>query len=182
MTEKISIRQAPTAKVGLMAMIKYINDITPVQKMTMVEVGSFVGDAAEIFAQNFKHVTCVDEWKNGYDDSDPSSFKWDMRIIEAQFDELCDCTHNIRKVKNSSVVAAETFEKESLDFVYIDANHLYDFVKQDLTAWLPKIKKSGFIGGHDWQHKRAPGVKPAVLKIIGQPDKTFSETSWIKKL
>lgn len=41
------------------------------------------------------------------------------------------------------------FPEELLDAVYIDANHSYDSVLQDLLAWEPKIKHGGFLMGHD---------------------------------
>jgi hypothetical protein len=47
-------------------------------------------------------------------------------------------------------------------------------------VWLPKLKKPGFMAGHDYQHKKAPGVKPAVLEMYGSIDKHFPDTSWIK--
>ena len=53
-------------------------------------------------------------------------------------------------IRATSEVAADIFADESLDFVYIDANHAYDFVKQDMTLWYPKVKKGGYLGGHDY--------------------------------
>ena len=38
----------------------------------------------------------------------------------------------------------------TLDFCYIDADHSYDSVKNDLDIWLPKIKINGIICGHDY--------------------------------
>lgn len=180
MTEKICIRNAKFAKIGLQDLINYIGDTSD---MVMVEVGSFVGDSTQIFARNFKTVHCVDPWENGYDDEmDPSSYTWPMSQVEAQFDELCQEFPNIIKHKMPSERGADLFEDESLDFVYIDGNHKYEFVKIDIESWFPKIKKTGWIGGHDYQHKWAPGVKPAVDEILGEPDARFRETSWIKKI
>lgn len=45
---------------------------------------------------------------------------------------------------------------EPLDFVYIDADHSYQGVKQDIENWLPHIKEGGLIGGHDYNN---PGEK-----------------------
>ncbi len=183
--EKISIRQAPTAKVGLEDMIKYFKEHSskPIKECVMVEVGSFVGDSTKIFAKYFKKVICVDPWQNGYDKDDPSSEKWPMSQIESQFDDdVVKNYKNVKKMKMTSIEGAKNFKNTSVDFVYIDGNHLYEPVKDDCRAWLPKIKKTGFIGGHDYDHKRAQGVKPAVDEIVGIPDARFSETSWIKKI
>ena len=53
-------------------------------------------------------------------------------------------------IKSFSVPAALLFDNEFFDWVYIDANHAYEAVKADLEAWWPKIKKGGFIAGHDY--------------------------------
>lgn len=49
-----------------------------------------------------------------------------------------------------SVDAAATIKDGSLDLVFVDADHSYEGVKADLTAWVPKVKAGGWIGGHDY--------------------------------
>jgi len=49
----------------------------------------------------------------------------------------------------SSVEAARTFENRSLDFVFIDGSHVYSDVRDDIVAWLPKIRSGKTIAGHD---------------------------------
>jgi hypothetical protein len=181
--DKISIRKAPTAIPGLIDLINHVeaNSEKPFKDFVLVEVGSFVGDSTRVFARRCKEIHSVDPWKNGYDDEhDPSSYTWPMERIEAQFDEVVEECGNIIKHKMTSLEGAELFEDESIDMVYIDGNHLYEYVKQDIIAWSPKVKKGGWVCGHDWQHKKAQGVKPAVLETVGQPDKTFQDTSWCK--
>ena len=39
---------------------------------------------------------------------------------------------------------------DQVDFVYIDGNHDYDFVKRDIELFYPKVKSGGIIGGHDF--------------------------------
>jgi predicted O-methyltransferase YrrM len=46
--------------------------------------------------------------------------------------------------------AAKLFPDGSLDFIYIDANHKYDYVKEDIELWWPKLKSGGMISGHDY--------------------------------
>jgi len=53
---------------------------------------------------------------------------------------------------------------DNLDFVYIDGNHEYEFVKNDIQLYYPKIKPGGVIGGHDFGC-HYPGVPRAVLEF-----------------
>jgi hypothetical protein len=53
----------------------------------------------------------------------------------------------IRSLSNQSV---SLFEDESLDFIYIDGNHSYESVKEDMNIWFPKLKKGGLFAGHDY--------------------------------
>jgi hypothetical protein len=55
------------------------------------------------------------------------------------------------------------------DFVYIDANHSYEAVKQDILLWLPKIRPGGIVGGHDFAPE-FPGVRQAVQELCSQND------------
>jgi hypothetical protein len=53
-------------------------------------------------------------------------------------------------IRCTSEVGVNIFSDESLDFAYIDANHAYAFVKQDIALWWPKVKKGGWLCGHDY--------------------------------
>ena len=61
-----------------------------------------------------------------------------------------------------SIEASKLFEDKSLDFVLIDADHSYEAVKEDLRAWVPKIKPGGVIAGDDYTSHTHPGVRRAV--------------------
>jgi predicted O-methyltransferase YrrM len=50
----------------------------------------------------------------------------------------------------SSEEARNKVKKRSVDFVYIDASHEYEDVKNDLEWWFPKIIKGGLLCGHDY--------------------------------
>lgn len=57
-------------------------------------------------------------------------------------------------VKALSVDLAKQVPNESLDFVYLDANHEFAHVVEDLAAWEPKVKVGGIIAGHDYIKRR----------------------------
>jgi hypothetical protein len=53
----------------------------------------------------------------------------------------------IRKYSN---VAVFDFKDASLDFIFIDGDHTYEGVMNDLTLWWPKLKVGGIMSGHDY--------------------------------
>ncbi|HUS89913.1 MAG TPA: class I SAM-dependent methyltransferase [Desulfosporosinus sp.] len=74
--------------------------------------------------------------------------------------------YNCEFIPKSSTDAVKDFADNSLDFIYIDANHKFEYVVADLAAWYPKVRNGGIISGHDYkkfmtQHPTI-GVKQAV--------------------
>jgi hypothetical protein len=67
--------------------------------------------------------------------------------------------------KMKSVEAVKKIDDESLDWVFIDANHEYEYIKENLEIWIPKVKKSGIISGHDYGGKWT-GIKKAVDEFV----------------
>lgn len=56
----------------------------------------------------------------------------------------------IKVMEMTSLKAAAKIKPASVDFVFIDAAHDYASVSVDLDAWLPKLKPTGHIAGHDY--------------------------------
>ena len=57
---------------------------------------------------------------------------------------------------------------EPLDFVYVDGNHDYEFIKNDIENYFPLLKKGGVMGGHDFYNgfaKTHNGVINAVTQF-----------------
>ena len=50
--------------------------------------------------------------------------------------------------------SARHFADESLDFAFIDGNHLYESVRDDIIAWWPKIRPGGLLTGHDYDNDK----------------------------
>jgi len=78
--------------------------------------------------------------------------------------------HEFRVIefRESSVNAAKMVANYSLDFVFIDAQHDYKSVRDDILAWRPKVKPGGLLCGHDYQ-PNFPGVVRAVDELISEP-------------
>lgn len=72
-----------------------------------------------------------------------------------------------------------------IDFVYIDADHSYEGVWNDIIAWYPLIRNGGIIGGHDYGHTNFPGVKQAIDEFFRRFDWEIHEEGdgvwWVEK-
>lgn len=80
----------------------------------------------------------------------------------------------IKFLKTTSVEASSMFEDSSLDFVYIDGNHAYEYVKQDIECWFNKVKSGGWIMGHDWPYE---SVQKAVNEFMSNNNLKFNPKS-----
>ena len=73
--------------------------------------------------------------------------------------------HKIKWIKERSTDAVKLIADSSLDFVYIDANHTYESVAEDIRLYYPKVKKGGLFSGHDYDYE---SVKKAVDEFINK--------------
>jgi predicted O-methyltransferase YrrM len=142
-----------------------------------VEVGVAAGIYGEILLHHNPQMELyfVDPWKpyGLYRDyTRKQTFERLMSEAEARFKPF----PNAHIVRTTSVEAAKQFEDESLDFVFIDANHQEKFVTEDINAWYPKVRPGGILSGHDYANLRGRDgvdsdnwrVIPAVQKFIKQ--------------
>ncbi len=185
MNNLISIRNSKYAKIGLEDLINYINLNSEIstKEMNMLEVGSYVGDSTKIFCKSFKKVISVDPFINGYDENDSSSYAYPMHVIEKQFKEtVLGVFSNSNLLKMSSMEASTIVNCGEYEFVYLDGNHKKEELTKDIQAWLPKVRKGFWLGGHDYDNKNAPEVKGVVDELLGEPDMVFKDTSWIKRV
>ena len=60
--------------------------------------------------------------------------------------------YNCEFVRKKSMDALRDFNDNSLDFVYIDANHSFEFVVNDIAEWSKKVRPGGMISGHDYSN------------------------------
>jgi len=118
---------------------------------TFVEVGSWKGRSASYMcveiANSRKDIEfyCVDIW-DSTDETDPAL----IGLYDTFLRNLAPVAPYFKPLKMLSIAAAVKFKDASLDFVFIDAGHEYDAVKQDILAWYPKVKPGGILAGHDY--------------------------------
>ncbi len=140
-----------------------------------VEVGSYEGKSAaymivEIInsGKNIKF-DCIDNWCNHNDIRDPDE------TYQKFLDNMKSVREYINPIRMDSVEASKLYPDNSIDFVYIDADHSYESVKNDINAWLPKVKIGGILAGHDYPMK---SVRDAVHEVLGSSNISVNMCSW----
>jgi predicted O-methyltransferase YrrM len=165
------------SKQGLLDLIAYIGDT---KQLSMIEIGTFIGESTIIFAEHFKSVIGIDPFLAGYDPEDPTS-RFDFNEVYQEYLSRTKPFPNIKTITLTSDDAISQLEGQIFDFIYIDGLHQYEQVKTDITNYMRFIKPNGIIAGHDYG-PTWPGVAVAVNEIFGEPDNIFQDTSWIKRL
>jgi len=69
---------------------------------------------------------------------------------------------------------AKTIPDESLDFVFIDGNHAYEYVVEDIALWSKKVRKGGIVYGHDYDDYSQHRTRWKEMNVINAVD------GWIK--
>jgi predicted O-methyltransferase YrrM len=148
--------------------------------IVMAEIGCWAGESTALFAAAVKTVYAIDAWDFEVCNEGVLSTKALFGLAEKTFDRRALEFPNIVKIKELSLIAATTFKRQSLDMVYIDANHDYESVLNDIKSWIPNVKYGGIVAGHDYTTSEPEyGVVQAVNEVFGKPDKVFADTSWM---
>ena len=154
-----------------------------------VEVGTHRGDYAKVILEKWegRRLDCIDPWENSDAYKDQAVSLWGgarnrEEDYDAAFKDLNGFGERVRLIRDYSPQAANKYQNNSLDFVYIDGDHKQVAVACDLWAWYPKLKTGGILAGHDIV---CPGelpdknwgkeIQPAVLEFC----KMFNTTCYL---
>jgi len=128
---------------------------------TVVEIGAWKGRSTIALLRGCKGIVfSVDPWRGhqeGYAEYIYNTKEFEHLVI----------------IKMPSLQAVSIFNGNPVDMVFIDADHSYEAVRDDIEAWLPKTRK--IICGHDYGDPLSPGVKKAV-------DEKFDDVRWVNSI
>jgi len=136
----------------------------------MVEVGVLHGALSVAILDKCPQVRSyylVDPWQPFTDPPSYSQEIWDRRYaaVESKMEQYGNRVHVLRL---TSLEAAKRLKPGSLDFVYIDGNHSFKYVDEDIKIWWSKVRSTGCLAGHDIKKPRWPGVLKAVEANFGE--------------
>lgn len=157
--------------------LNYIKPLLP-DNPVCVEIGLLDGLGSKDFLEilNPSKLYLVDPWEVGSDkNSDKEKYDWgdftaysnshQMESVKNKFiDYINDEIVFIKRGFSYDVV--NDFPDDFFDFVYIDATHLYECVKKDISMFLPKLKRNGLMCGHDYYDIPSFSVIPAVDEYV----------------
>lgn len=128
--------------------------LNKIEAKVAVEVGVFKAQFSKHLLENWQgQLWMVDPWRafeegEGYVDA--SNHKEHQTAYLEAMQNIEGYESRAFMLRGLSSDMASRFEDNSLDFVYIDGNHAYDWVKEDIELWWPKIKEGGVLAGHDY--------------------------------
>jgi predicted O-methyltransferase YrrM len=138
---------------------------------SVVEVGSWKGRSTVAIAEGLDgraQLTAVDTFGGeplNVDQREKFGHEIDRDDIFTAFKANTAGFSRLDTIRSESRPAAEHFEDDSIDWLFIDAEHTVERVTEDIRAWHPKIKPGGLITGHDYLHAE---VRVPVTLLLGK--------------
>lgn len=134
------------------------------KEIISAEIGVFFGKNALEINKNLKvkRLYLIDPY-----------MKYEEYKEDTAYNNLKEARKNAHKINHfRNVIWIEEYSSEAIkkinekiDFLYVDGNHEYEYVKKDLELYWPKINKGGIISGHDIQYQ---GVSKALIEFANK--------------
>jgi hypothetical protein len=137
----------------------------PLRPLIGAEVGVHTGHHATQILNgylNIEKLVLVDPWVP-YSEKKDSFEEFDTRY--KQVCKLFDGKKNVEIIRDYSVEASKLYPDKFFDFIYLDGDHEYSSVMDDLESWYPKLKTYGVMCGDDFGHPSGLGVIKAVTEF-----------------
>lgn len=145
----------------------------------VLEIGAYRGLSAFGMCISAKSVLSIDTFSACTNGQRQENF---LTTLDAYKAATARFNNVLPPVVASSARAAETVVGP-FDMIFIDADHAYESVRDDVHRWWPKLKIGGTMGFHDYRHSDFKGVERALDEIFGPaPEGTTCVTlRWVVK-
>jgi hypothetical protein len=167
-----------TPVVEVFSMARYSREIADYLKklfgepLVGAEIGAGIGGTTNVLLHTFPKLFlyAVDPWDTG-ESENTTAITVPEKQLKSMHDLFLARTEWAKdrlsvlamKSKDASIWVCE----EELDFVFVDGDHRYEAVLNDLYDWWSRIRSGGVLIGHDYRHDRAGlfGVIAAVTEF-----------------
>jgi hypothetical protein len=121
------------------------------------EIGVHEGEFSEQILNTVdpEKLHLIDPWKQG-DGLFGKQAARDQAILDERYAKVTERfaeeieASRVRIHRNLSSEIVGEFDDSYFDWIYVDGNHLYEYVKQDLELYFPKVKNGGYLTGDDY--------------------------------
>src|SRR3990167_1818861 len=132
-----------------------------------VEIGVYKGEFTEKFCREGLRMYGIDPWTSFRGQGRSQTLKERQDFLYGHAQRLLDkyikddtCT----LIRKTSMEAVKDFNNGSLDFVYIDGDHRFKYIAEDIYEWIWRVRKGGIISGHDYFYTN-PGAKNILCHV-----------------
>ena len=127
----------------------------------IVEIGSYEGRSSSILASvadaRDLRLICIDSFDNNTRAEVYRAGHTGEKVFR---EEILAKFKNVTLLKMTSNRAAKKVN-EKIDYIFIDGDHSYERVSDDLSNWLPKLRRGGYVSLHDYDCELFWGIKKA---------------------
>jgi len=143
------------------------------------EIGTGRGSYALILRKRNPEcrIYCIDPWET-YDElkdwPDQNVLNEHLISAKARFSHFPE----VSIIRKYSMDALSDFPDNSLDFVYIDGNHSFPYVAEDIFFWEKKVKPGGIVSGHDYLKVPRTDCVIQVREVVDAYAEAFKIRKW----
>lgn len=127
-----------------------------------VDVGTFRGGSAYLMLKtSLGHVFTIDDFEGS--SGGPCVQSWPKEELIKEVDKnLKEFEGRYTVLVGRSLDAVDRFKDGTVDLVFLDAAHNYADTKQDILAWMARVKKGGILAGHDYERRQKAIIEACI--------------------
>ncbi len=154
----------------------------------LVEVGVWKGELSRMLYRVAEQLYLVDPWEVAWNKFTRGTtgelYQCSMGEppktqdeLDRMYRDVSSAMPNAVVIRKDSLAASDVIDNESVDFVYLDSVHTYEYCLLEIEFWLPKIKPGGMIAGDDYVPEDN-AVAKAVDEMFGPQDIEDRTRTW----
>jgi len=143
------------------------------------EIGVLKGEFTEKFCKAGLKMYAIDPWL-AFPGQGRTQQKQDRQDFLYSHTQRVLAPYDCKIIRATSMDALKHFKDGSLDFVYIDGDHSFRYIAEDIYEWAKKVKRGGMVAGHDYYctSPEAVNIVVNVKPVVDAYTKCFGINNW----